>query len=121
MTVLEAWNRRKGLVKEGDKLCDEAQALCEEADKVIRKNSGIKTALTSKMDSIAKMREAEGAMAYAEADLIFCEAVLENHGNTEIKWNGFDSVTVENVKYLMDAGPEEVEIGGTKYKLIKVD
>ena len=120
MTVLEAWNRRRILIEESDKLYNEGHALSAETEQIIRENGGVMTALISKMGSIAEMRRAEGAMAYAEADLIFCEAVLENHDNAEIKWNDDDSVTVENVKYLMDAGSEEVEIGGARYKLIRV-
>jgi len=121
MTVLEAWNKRRELIETGHAFCDSGHALAAEADRLLR-NSGLNmTAKVGRLLAEAEMQKSEGALAFAKADAYFFDTVLQAHGDVTPVWDAAGNVMVDKVTYLKDAGPDEVVLDGTKYKLVRVE
>jgi len=101
MTIQEAWNKRRELCAEGDKLYAEGAKLYDEGTQL----------------------RVKGSRLGVEGDLVLFDTVIAVHGNVEIKWDGKDAI-VKGVRYEWEppapCDGKEVEIEGVKYKLIKV-
>ena len=129
MTILQAWNERRRLRAEGDKLNDEGCKLRAEGDKLFAEGDKLWAEGRKLWAEGRKLRAegsklwAEGSKLYAKGDLVFINAVLSVHGNVEIKWED-DDATVEGVRYefVEKAACEGkvVEVDGVQYKLVAV-
>ena len=79
----QAWEELKKLHVKGNKLWAEGDDLYTREGKLYVEEDKL---------------YAEGDKLCAEGNLVFINAVLEVHGNVEIKWHG-DEATVEGVVY----------------------
>ena len=127
LTVQEAWNKRRDLRAESDKLCAEGRNLRAEGDLLcikgwkLRAVGNLLYAQGNELCAEGDLLHAKSNKLCAEGDILFFNAVLKIHGNVGIKWEGRDC-EVCGVKYFFQepSAPCEgkiVEFDGVKYKL----
>ena len=116
MTVKEAWDRRRELFAEGDRLYVEGRKLSAAFGRKLYVES-------DKLYAECRKLYAECSRLRAEGDLIFYKTVIERHGNVEIKWEDRNA-TVWGIRYEWEPNSpcegKVVEIDGRKYRLTEV-
>ena len=143
MTILQAWNERRKLRAEGDKLHAEGRKLWAEGDKLFAEGNKLHAegrklwaegnklndegnklwAEGDKLRAEGNKLRAEGDKLRAEGDFTFISAVIAVYGNMEITWENNDAI-VYGVRYefVEKAACEGkvVEVDGVQYKLVAV-
>lgn len=95
MTVREAWEKRKQLIAESNKLLDNSNKLSVMGCGLSGKTSAEYSEYTAKSEQLS----ADAHKLYAEGDLIFIQAVIEAYGQDEIIDWGWHSAIVHGIEY----------------------